>query len=61
MKLLLNDRKIKETSSAISCSRCACSRDVEYNPYAMCCLMRTFNLRNYPDWCFKGYVYEDMA
>lgn len=61
MKIFLNDRKIKESSLAITCFHCACSRDVEYNPYARRCLMRTFNLRNDHDWCFKGYVYEDMA
>lgn len=61
MKIFLNDRKIKESRYAISCSHCACNRDVTYNPYAKCCLMRTFNIRKDHDWCFRGYVYEDMA
>lgn len=60
MKILLNDRKVT-ADCARSCSQCVFSRDVSYNPFARRCLMRTFNLRDDHDWCFKGYVYEDIT
>lgn len=61
MKIFLNDRKVKEAGHALSCSRCIFGRSDSYNPYISICLLKTFNLKKEHDWCFQGYVYEDMA
>ena len=60
MKIWLNDKKVKESEIYIPCYRCVFNR-VTYNQFIGSCLLRTFNLRNYNDWCFSGYEYENMA
>lgn len=61
MKIWLNNRKVKESEFSIPCHHCIFNRNVLDHQFITTCLLRTFNLRNDYDWCFKGYVYEDMA
>ena len=61
MKIWLNDKKVKESGFSIPCYRCVFNRNVLYHQFRTTCLLRTFNLRTDHDWCFRGYVYENMA
>lgn len=61
MKIWVNDRKVKESDLPLPCHCCVFSRTVPNYQFISRCLLRTFNLRNDHDWCFNGYIYENMA
>lgn len=61
MKMWLNDKLVKESNTSLPCHCCAFSRSDSHYQFVSRCLLRTFNLRKYYDWCFKGYYYENMA
>lgn len=61
MKILLNDKKVKESDSSLPCHCCVFNKNISHNPFTSRCLLRIFNLRKDREECSSGYYYENMA